>query len=80
MGIPLTIQADDNRQLLQLQKLLGAPSKVDVLRRGLALLYQQVERLQKEARWRKAVRLVAKESAGVNAELRPQAAKQWSAE
>ncbi|GEM_PF-2372383 len=70
MGIPFTIQSEDNRQLKQLQKLLGAPTKIDVLRRGLLLLYQQVEKERREIRWHKAVKLVRKESAMVNAQMR----------
>lgn len=70
MGKPLTIQEEDDRQIEELKKKTGAQTKIAVLRMALALLEKEVERQGRVKRWHKAVKMVANESAEVNAEFR----------
>lgn len=58
MGKPLMIQEHDDRKIDVLKRQLGARTKIDVVRAGLALLEQQVERTRRVERWRRAVQLV----------------------
>ncbi len=69
MGKPLMIQLDDDRRLENLKKSLQAKTKVEVLRRALDTLEGQVQRVHRIEVWKKAARLVAKESAKVNKEF-----------
>lgn len=69
MGKPLTIQPEDDRRLKSLKKPLKAKSKVDVLRRGLDLLEEEVCRCKRVQRWKKAAALVSKQSAKVQQEF-----------
>lgn len=62
MGKPLMIQPDDNDRIERLKKVLGAGTKVDVVRRALKLLEQQVARDERIRRWQKAAKLVASSS------------------
>lgn len=53
------IQAHDDELIEELKKKMGAPTKVDVVRRALRLLEADVEREGQIAKWRKAVALVS---------------------
>lgn len=69
MGQPLTIQPDDDRRLESLKKTLGARSKVEVLRRALDSLEENLLREKRLKRWNRAARLVADQSAAINREF-----------
>ncbi len=69
MGKPLTIQIEDDYRLEFLKKTLGASSKVEVLRRALDSLEQNLIRQKKMHQWKKAAELVAHESVRVNREF-----------
>ncbi len=69
MGKPLTIQIQDDQKLEELKRVLGASSKVEVLRCALQTLEEKLLRSKKLKQWAKAVRLVASESAKVNKEF-----------
>lgn len=69
MGQPLTIQPDDDRRLELLKKTLGARSKVEVLRRALDSLEENLLREKRLKRWNRATRLVAAQSAAINREF-----------
>jgi len=69
MGQPLTIQPDDDRRLESLKKTLGARSKVEVLRRALDSLEENLLREKRLKRWSRAARLVADQSAAINREF-----------
>ena len=62
MGKPLTIKEEDDQRLQLLKKQTGAKSKVDVLRNALSLLEQDVLRMERIKKWKKAARLVADSS------------------
>ncbi len=69
MGKPLTIQPEDDRRLNILKKPLGVKTKVDVLRRGLDLLEDEILRKERIRRWKKVARLVAGQSKKINREF-----------
>lgn len=71
VGKPLMLREDDDQRIERLKRRIGAPSKVDVVRSGLALLEAQADRAEKIERWRRAARLAAASSAEVNREFRP---------
>lgn len=66
MGIPLMIQKTDNNKIEYLKKELHIHKKIDVIRAGLLLLEKEAQRLQKIKRWKKAAKLVAKNSQEIN--------------
>jgi hypothetical protein len=72
MGKHLMIQKEDERRIESLKVRLGVKSKVDVLRAGIDLLEQEVERRERILRWKRATALVAPASQEVNAEFRMQ--------
>lgn len=69
MGLPLTIQEDDDRRLEDLKTFLGVRTKVDVLRKALEALEAEKKQRMRLERIKKAARLVAKESRHVNQEF-----------
>jgi len=62
MGKPLMLQDADADRIESLKKRLGARTKIDVVRSALDLLERNAERAERVARWRKAARMVARES------------------
>ena len=62
MGKPLMLQEADADRIEALKKRLGARTKIQVVRSALDLLERDAERVERVARWRKAVRLVQPES------------------
>jgi hypothetical protein len=62
MGKPLMLQEADAERIESLKKRLGARTKIDVVRSALDLLEQDAERVERVAKWRKAVGVVARES------------------
>lgn len=62
MGKPLMLQAADAERIESLKKRLGAHTKIEVVRSALDLLEHDAERMERVAKWRKAVGLVASES------------------
>jgi hypothetical protein len=62
MGKPLMLQEADAERIEILKKRLGARTKIQVVRSALDLLERDAERVERAARWRKAVKLVAPES------------------
>jgi hypothetical protein len=71
MGIPLMIQEADNRRIESLKKDFGIHKKIEVVRAGLELLEKEAQRLKKIKRWKRAAKLVAKNSLEVNREFQP---------
>jgi len=70
MGMPLMIQADDNRRIEHLKKDFGIhKKKIEVVRAGLRLLEQEAERMKKINRWKHATKLVSKNSHEINKEF-----------
>lgn len=69
MGVPLMIQEEDHRRIDQLKKDLGIHKKINVIRAGLALLEKEAEHLKRVKRWKRAAKLVAKNSHAVNKEF-----------
>ena len=70
MGKPLMLQDQDAKRIESLKKRLGAPTKIAVVRSALDLLEQSAARRERIARWRRAVRLAARESRVVLHEFR----------
>lgn len=66
MAIPFTIQTMDNERLIRLKSLMKAKSKVDVLRRALDSLEEQLAKQKRLKQWKKAAASVARQSAEVN--------------
>ena len=69
MGLPLTIQPEDDRRLEAFKRPLGAKTKIEVLRTALDTLEEKIKGRERIQRLRKASRLVAGESARVNREF-----------
>lgn len=63
------IQEDDDRRIENLKRELHMNKKIDVIRAGLAKLEEEARRLQRIKRWRRAVKLVADNSAEINKEF-----------
>lgn len=70
MGTPLMIQESDRDRIDALKKRMRAKSKVEVVRAGLELLEQELERRERVVRWKKAARLARESSQEVNREFR----------
>lgn len=66
MGKPLMIQLEDEEKIELLKKKVGARTKVAIVRAGLRLLEQEVERRDRINQWKKAALLVSKQSREVN--------------
>jgi hypothetical protein len=62
MGKPLMLQADDAERIESLKKRLKARTKIEVVRSALDLLERDAERVERVAKWRRAVGLVTRES------------------
>ena len=71
MGKPLMLQEADAERIEALKKRLGARTKIDVVRSALDLLEHDAERVERVAKWRKAVGLVARESRAALRDFRP---------
>ena len=71
MGKPLMLQEADADRIESLKKRLGARTKIDVVRSALALLERDADRAERVAKWRRAARLVARESRAVLRDFRP---------
>jgi hypothetical protein len=69
MGLPLTIQPADDVKIRALKKRLGADTKIQVVRAGLALLEKEADRNERVARWQRAAQLVRVSSAETNREF-----------
>jgi hypothetical protein len=62
MGKPLMLQEADAARIEMLKKRVGARTKIEVVRRALDLLERSAEREERMARWRRAAKMVARES------------------
>ena len=71
MGRPLMLQEADAERIESLKKRLGARTKIDVVRSALDLLERNAERMERVAKWRKAVGAVAGESRALLRDFRP---------
>ena len=71
MGRPLMLQEADAERIESLKKRLGARTKIDVVRSALDLLERDAERIERVAKWRKAVGVVAGESRAALRDFRP---------
>ena len=69
MGKPLMIQVHDEKKIDDLKLKLGAKTKIEVVRAGLALLEKEILDKEKSKRWKNAASLVAKSSKEVNQEF-----------
>lgn len=62
MGKPLTIQIEDENKIEELKDKIGAKTKIEVIRRALSLLEEDVEKNYRIERWKKAAKLVGNSS------------------
>jgi hypothetical protein len=62
MGKPLMLQEADAARIEMLKKRVGARTKIEVVRSALDLLERSAERAERMARWRRAAKMVARES------------------
>jgi hypothetical protein len=62
MGKPLMLQEADAARIEMLKKRVGARTKIEVVRSALDLLERSAEREERMARWRRAAKMVARES------------------
>jgi hypothetical protein len=60
MGKPLMIQLEDDSRIEAIKEQTGVKTKIEVVRRALALLEEQIERQKRIQRWEKAARIVGK--------------------
>jgi len=58
MGKPLMIQEEDDLRINQLKDRIKAKSKVDVVRKALTLLEDDLLKLDRIQRWEKAAKIV----------------------
>jgi hypothetical protein len=70
MGRPLMLQDADAERIEHLKQRLDVRTKIDVVRRALDLLERDADRTDRVARWRRAVKIAAPESARVSREFR----------
>jgi hypothetical protein len=70
MGKPLMLQEADAARLEALKKRLRARTKIEVVRSALDLLERNADRADRVARWRRAAKIVARESRTVLREFR----------
>jgi hypothetical protein len=63
------LQEADAERIETLKKRLGARTKIEVVRSALDLLERDAQRAERVARWRKAARIVARESQKVSREF-----------
>lgn len=66
MSALLKLKDEDLERLEYLQDAMKEKSKIDVLRKSLALLEEKVEKEKRVLQWRKAAKLVSKTSKEVN--------------
>jgi len=59
VGKPLMLQEADAIRIEELQKRIGARTKVEVVRTALSLLERDAARAERVARWRRAAKLAA---------------------
>ena len=71
MGKPLMLQEGDAARIESLKKRLRARTKIEVVRSALDLLERDAERVEQVARWRRAVKLVARQSQATLREFTP---------
>ncbi len=71
MGKPLMLQAADAERIESLKKRLGARTKIEVVRSALDLLEHDAERVERVAKWRRAVAAVSRESRAALRDFRP---------
>lgn len=62
MGKPIMLREEDDARIEELKARIGAPTKVDVIRQGLALLESQAAREDKVRRWQAAVKAARRTS------------------
>lgn len=65
MGVPLTIQLEDDEKLRLLKKQTGAKSKVEVIRKALNLYEIQLLKKERIKKWKKAAGLIGDSSLDV---------------
>jgi hypothetical protein len=70
MGKPLMLREEDDLRIESLKRRLQIPKKVEVVRAALDLLEDEADRIERIARWKRAVGLAANASRTVNAEFR----------
>ncbi len=70
MGKPLMLQEADAERIESLKERLGARTKIEVVRSALDLLERDAERVERVAKWRRAVGLVTGESRAVLRDFR----------
>ena len=58
MGKPLMIQLEDDSRIEAIKEQTGVKTKIEVVRRALALLEEQLARQKRIQRWEKAARIV----------------------
>jgi len=65
------LQSADAERIESLKKRTGARTKIEVVRSALDLLEHSAERLERVAKWRKAVGIVTRESRAALRDFRP---------
>lgn len=60
MGKPLMIQLEDDSRIEAIKEQTGARTKIEVVRKALSLLEEQLARQRRIERWQKAARIVGK--------------------
>ena len=58
MGKPLMIQLEDDSRIEAIKEQTGVKTKIEVVRRALSLLEEQLARQKRIQRWEKAARIV----------------------
>lgn len=58
MGKPLMIQMEDELQILRLKEKMGAKTKIDVVRKALNILEDQLRHQEKAERWIRSAKVV----------------------
>ncbi len=71
MGKPLMLQDADDARIESLKKRLRARTKIEVVRSALDLLERDAERAERVTQWRRAARLVTRESRAALRDFRP---------
>lgn len=71
MAKPMMLQDADDTTIQKLKILMGARTKIEVVRQALRLLAQRIDHQKKIAQWKKAARMASSASYKVLQEFQP---------
>lgn len=71
MAKPMMLQDHDDQKIEKIKRQIGCRTKIDVIREGLKLLEQKIDRQDKISQWKQAAKLASKSSLEILREFQP---------